>query len=336
MNHPILCAGAVLCAASISGAADFLSFTGTPVVEGPQYTLVTTNEWHQPGDHVRVGSYNIEMFSDGVGDEPTRTPEVAQHHAQMAAALIDRMNADVLVVQEVENGRMLQMLNDSLAHPYGVGFLTQYGAGSQDLAKMNEGVLSRFKVEQPTEIDFGPLLGPGRPTRGLFRFEVDLGDSHRLLVYVMHLKSNYGNKDRNIAQRKAALTILEADAEKVKASEPDVTWEVLAVGDTNVDPDLPEFARDPSFSPLKDWTDLWRKVPAADRITIPTRFGDPTKEFPPAAFDRFFASPEATNAPWAVSLPVAIREGCSADVTVLPGTKDHVSDHYPVYLDITK
>ncbi len=329
-------AAITLMAAPSLFAADFFTYTGTPVHEGPQFTLVTTNEFLTPGARVRIGSYNIENFTDGIDDEPTRTPDVAARHAKMASALLDRMDADILVVQEIENGKMLGLLNDDLAKPYAIGYLTQYGAGTKDVGKMNEGVLSRFKIESPTELDFGPLTGPGRPTRGLFRFEVDMGEQHRLLIYVMHLKSNFGNMPRNIAQRKAALQILRDDAENIRASDTNITWEIIALGDTNVDPDLPQFARDPSLNPLKGWVDLWRNVPAEDRVTIPTRHGDPSLEFDPAAFDRFFVSPELTNSPWTAGLPVSIKEGCSPDVAVLPGQGDHISDHYPVYLDLAK
>lgn len=328
--------GAALAAAPILFADDFFSYTGEPVVEPPAHVLVTTHAFSAPGDRFRVASYNIENFTDGVGDEPSRTPEVAERHARMAAVYINEMDPDLLVVQEIENGVMLEKLNNALARPFAVGYLAQFGSGGADPAKINEGVLSRFPVENPTELDFGPLQGPGRPTRGLFRFEVDLGEARRLLVYVMHLKSNYGNRERNIAQRRHALTILRADADRIVSEHPDVTWEIMAIGDTNVDPDLPQFAADPSFEPLADWVDLWRKVPAADRVTIPTRYGDPTKEFEPAAFDRFFVNPEMTNGPWTVSLPVAIPKGCSSDVNVMPGQGDHVSDHYPVYLDVTR
>ncbi len=49
-------------------------------------------------------------------------------------------------------------------------------------------------------------------------------------------------------------------------------------------------AGDPSLKPLSDWKDLWRGRPLAERTTLPTRYGDPKLEFPPACFDRLFAS----------------------------------------------
>jgi endonuclease/exonuclease/phosphatase family metal-dependent hydrolase len=316
---------------------DFFTFVGEPLREAVPPVMAISNAAAMPRNRIRIASYNIEMLEDGRGDGPERTPEIAARHARMAAELVAKVNADILLIQETENGDVMKLLNDALPAPYPFGFLTRFVSPGQDDIKMNIGAFSRFAVEDPTEIDFGPLTGPGRPTRGLFRFAVNLGDGRKLLVYTMHLKSNFGNKKRNIAQRAAALNILRADADAVIAAAPDAHWEIVAAGDTNVDPDRTEFANDTSFAPLRDWVDVWRQAPAPDRVTVPTRIGDPTLEFPPAAFDRFFVSPEMTNAPWTVSLPKALPEGCETDdSSVLPGTGRHVSDHYPVWIDLSK
>jgi hypothetical protein len=61
------------------------------------------------------------------------------------------------------------------------------------------------------------------------------------------------------------------------------------------------------------------------------------REFPPALFDRVVVQPELRVKPWQTSLPSVIMKGTEVnDVNVLPGQGDHVSDHYPIYLDILK
>jgi hypothetical protein len=104
-----------------------------------------------------------------------------------------------------------------------------------------------------------------------------------------------------------------------------------------VDPDQEQFATDPSFSSLSGWVDLWRGRPVEERITLPTRVGDPTLLFPPATFDRFFVSASLQEPPWVAGRPYVLQQGVDTNnVLSLPGENGHVSDHYPVYLDIVR
>jgi endonuclease/exonuclease/phosphatase family metal-dependent hydrolase len=289
------------------------------------------------GDRLRVASYNLEHFTDGLDDGPERTAELVQNQAAGAARLVDRIAPHVLVVQEIENSNSVRALNSKLAQPFPIAFITDLGTDSGEEGKLNLAVLARVPLLGPREIDFGPLTGPGRPTRGLLRFALDLGGDRRLLVYVMHLKSNFGHKARNIAQREAALRLLRGDAEALARNQSQYQWEMIALGDTNVDPELPEFARDTSFRPLKGWVDVWRGQPMPGRATIPTRLGDPEKVFPPATFDRIFVSPAMTNTPWVARDPGVIQEGCDTnDCFAAPGSKGHISDHFPVYIDLVR
>ena len=324
-------------AAAVARGEDSLTYTGAPKVEEPQLVISNAAPAAVSGERLRLGSYNLENFEDGNGDGPLRTVEVAGRHAGMAASIENKIDPDVLVLQEVENDIALRTFNQALAKPYPLGFITRLGTGSPNKEKMNLAVLSRHPLENLREIDFGPLTGPGRPTRGLLSFIVPLTDQHALLVYVVHLKSNFGKRDKNISQRRTALTLLREDAKQVIAAAGSRQLELVIVGDTNVDPDVPSFADDTSFQPLSDLRDLWREVPAAERITLPTRYGDPKLVFPPVAFDRFFVDKPLSAAPWVAQLPKSRPEGVvTNDVTVLPGLGGQVSDHYPVWMDVLK
>lgn len=326
-----------LLAATAARAEEFFTYTGEPVYQAPLEVFREPTALGAVPGRLRVASYNIEHFSDGVDDEAERTPALALAQAQGAARLIDQINPDLLVVQEIEGRDAVRLLNAQLTRPFGQAVVTQLGEMTQYADKLNLAVLSRVPLLSARELDFGLLSGPGRPTRGLLRVAVDLGGEHRLLVYVLHLKSNFGNAPRNIAQREAALNLMVKDVEAVRAQQPELHWEVLALGDTNVDPELEQFAADTSFRPLAGWADLWRGRPLAERTTIPTRVGDPAKEFPPAAFDRIFAGSALTNSPWVVGLPGVLQQGCATnDCNALPGVKGHLSDHYPVYVDVTR
>jgi endonuclease/exonuclease/phosphatase family metal-dependent hydrolase len=290
--------------------------------------------------HLRVASYNIENFTDAISDGPERTEEQFATQARGAAAILDGIEADIVLIIEIEGANSLRKLNDSLKKPYPFGWITDLGSGDggKHEQKLNLALLSRVELDEIREVDFAELSGPGRPTRGLIRFQKNLGDGHRLLGYGVHLKSNWGVKERNIAQRRHALQILTNDIAWVQSKQKAAFWEMVVLGDTNVDPALlPQFEGDTSFEPLAGWRDLWADVPASNRVTCDTRRGDEKLEFPPATFDRVFVSSDLTSAPWRAGSVAAIMAGtCTTNSHMPPGEGGHVSDHYPVYVDLMK
>ncbi len=286
--------------------------------------------------YIRIASYNLENFRDGFEDPPEFSENRVAGHAKGAAAIIAKINPDVLVLQEVENKYALRLLNNTLAEPYLSGYITFFRFSWGDVDPLNIAVLSRIPLKQVRTIRFSRTNGAVRPVRGLLTFEIDAGPHHRLLVYGLHLKSNFGDAHRNQLQRQRALEILDADARNVLRNDPENEYEVVVIGDTNVDPDNAQFAKDPSFTPLSAYLDLWHGRSIEERTTCPTRVGDPALLFPPACFDRVFVTTNLMTAPWIAGPPHVLQEGTRTnDVHVLPGDEGHVSDHYPVYFDVT-
>lgn len=319
---------------------------------------------------VRVATYNLEHFYDGHRDGVDRTPEVAARQVAGAAAIVASADPDVLMLQEIENADMVRQLNAALPIPYPYAYITRYISSFGAPDTLNDAMLSRLEPREVRQIAFHKLPHGRRPPRGALAARFSLAPGRDLLVYDMHLKSNYGKGPRNIAQRSIALHLLAADAEAERYRTAD--WAELSVvllGDTNVDPDVEEFADDPSLLALAGgYTDLWLGRPIEERTTIPTRQagpnGDTNLVFRPAAFDRIFASKDLTTpappppeldesvaalvdhygelypilpAPrYAISAPVAIPRGCATnDNLIQPGFGGHVSDHYLAYADIT-
>jgi len=314
-------------------------FSGEPATESAITVFTAPESVPFAGDQVRVGFYNIEMFTDGIKDGKNRTEALAVKQAEGAARIIEKMNPDILLISEIENARALDYLNAALQTPYPHGHVVLFGTGSgQQDEKMNIAMLSRIAPESVHEIDFGRLSGPGRPTRGIFRAEFDLGEQHYLLVYSLHLKSNYGNRQRNYAQRVNAMRILEQDALKMIESHPGRQWEMVVLGDFNTDPQDAKLADDPTLKVLSGWSDLWTEHPDLSSVhTVPTRRGDRMREFPPVIFDRILVHPGLREKPWDASIPGVIMEGAETnDVYEIPGKGRHVSDHYPVYIDISR
>jgi endonuclease/exonuclease/phosphatase family metal-dependent hydrolase len=324
---------------SRAGAAGLRPMYGEWYAEPPRILHYDHAATLPVGDGFRIASYNIANFTDGLEDREPRIPVHAENQAKAAAELVAEINPDILVIQEIENETSLQLLNHALPSPYPVAAITCIRGSPDWPEKLNLAVLSRLPIRGLRELDFSGLNGRASPPRGLLSFFVELEPGRNLLVYAVHLKSNFsGNRGANFAQRRNALRILRDDADKFLLTCSDSRWDVLVLGDMNTDPDMPDFARDPTLHPLADWVDLWRGRPISERETIPTRYGDPAQVFPPAAFDRFVVSKELTQSPWIAGAPGVLQKGVNtADVLAVPGADpDHASDHYPVYLDIRR
>lgn len=330
--------GLALAAGISAPAAEGPALTGRLSVETPRTVLYERKRLAAVGDRVRLASYNLQDFTDGRGDGDLRTPDRAERQARNAAALLDEINPDLVVIQEVENERALRLLNDRCARPFPAAFICRFAPGGDQDQKHNIALLSRLPVTGLRELDFGRLEGDARPPRGALSLVVELGEGHRLLVYGVHLKSNYGDRDKNVAKRWYALDIVAHDADRIRSKYPECEWEIVVAGDMNVDPESPGFAGDKSLEPLAGWLDLWQDRPLEQRITLPTRRGDPAAEFDPVTFDRFHASTELRQAPWIADLPQVLQKGCdTGHVQTAGGENDlHVSDHYPVWVDILR
>jgi len=316
-----------------------------PAVNAPDRSLVQdVDAFVQPGlapqplaDRVRIGTYNIQNFTDGENDGYGRTAAIVERQVQGAARALHEVQADLMVIEEIENSVILQRLNEALPEPYPLGYVTRFDEGGRN-DKLNIALLSRLPVREAKELDFSaiPRTRYGHPPRGVLRFQVDLGADRRLLGYGVHLKSNHGDRPENVAKRQAAIRLILEDAAALAEAEPGVAWEVVVAGDMNTDPENEAFSDDPSLTAFGDWLDLWRGRPIAERVTIPKRVGDPAFEYPDAAFDRVVVSPELGKAPWKATGLESVKKFVRIDNSYIrAGQEDgHVSDHYPVYLDL--
>ena len=319
-----------------SQASDLIACSGAIRIQAPLAVHLAPDKVQAIGSKIRFCTYNIQDFSDGFNDASNRTPALARGQARDAAGLIRAVNPDVVVMQEVENGESLAMLNGSFHKPYPLAYVARFGFGEQRKDKLNIALLSRVRIGNLREIDFEYMEGDRCPVRGVLSFTIPAGEGHRFLVYAVHLKSNFGEQARNIAMREGAMRLVRKDADAFMKKNPGVQWEVLVLGDMNVDPDDAQFRKDTTLAPFADWHDLWRGRSLSERVTVPTRHGNPMLEFPPACFDRFIVSPSLKVEPWTVGEPMRLLRGVdTADVNTLPGVDSrHVSDHYPAYLDV--
>jgi len=307
------------------------------LTQEPVWPIRAEDLAHELGDTLRLCTYNIQDFTDGDGESYMRTSNVVQRHIASAADIVNAIKPDVLVIQEIENAVMLTRLNEMVAPPYPFGCITDFGE-ERGWVKRNIAALSRFPVRRALEIDFS--LGDEQPAipRGILALEIALDERHVLLVYAVHLKSNFGDPASNMAKRAGALEYIRDHVEQLTSTETNVVWEVAVIGDMNVDPDLERFAADTSLKAFEDWDDLWRGRPLEERVTIPTRAGDPALAFPAAAFDRIIVSPALAREPWVAGEAVSYQHGVDLEnvFTRAGQSERHVSDHYPVYVDLRR
>jgi len=315
-----------------------LSFSGKPLIEKPVTVADRAAHAAPPGSRIRLCTYNIQHFTDGHDDWVDKTAAQSRAQARHAAALISRIDPDLIFIQEIENARVLKWLNAAMAKPYPLAYITDFGSEVGRDVSLNIALLSRLPVKGVREIDFGGLVGEGRPPRGFLSGFIALGGVHRLLVYGVHLKANVGERGANYAKRWNALRILRADAERLRKRYESYVWEVVVMGDMNVDPDSPDFGDDPTFQPLIDWVDLWLGRPIETRTTIPPRGQGEERRFSPQGFDRFIVSNELVREPWLGVVPKVVSVGVDTENRdTVPGeSRSHISDHFPVYMDVLR
>ncbi|MEM7390800.1 MAG: endonuclease/exonuclease/phosphatase family protein [Verrucomicrobiota bacterium] len=292
------------------------------------------------GETIKVCTYNIQNLLDGINDPYYRTSLKTKRQTEGAARILSELNADIVFLQEIENHVILSRLNKLIEKPYPIAYITQF----DDSKKINVALLSRVPIHNVRELEFSRWGDPAKPPRGTLRAEVDLGKNRRLLAYGVHLKSNHGSHkspdehEKNIAKRVAALRIIKDDVDRIQEADPEVNYESIIVGDFNTDPDVERFASDPTIDVLESWKDLWRGFPLDERTTLAERQGDPELAWPSICFDRVVVSPGLTKAPWRADRPHVLQKGVDiANIYVHPGENDiHVSDHYPVYVELRR
>lgn len=326
-----------LLASGVSSLGAWLPLEGEPRIRPAEQVLWTGQQTAtEPGTVLRVASYNVQDFFEG-HDAQRRTWANARRQARLAARIVDQMEADLLLLQEFETAKMLRLFNDKLDQPFAFGYITRLGEDLGQRHRLNLAVLSHFPLEEVTEIDFASMNGPGRPTRGLLRFVLRLPGELDLVIYNLHLKSNWGDAHRNQSQRHHALRLLRKDFASFKESRGEATPTALLIGgDFNTDPEAPSFAGDDSLRPLDDLIDLWAGRPLAERITVPTRYGVSHLQFPPVTFDRFYVSSHLKDGPWIAGQPHVLYLGVyTNDVRVVAGENEKAaSDHYPLFFDL--
>ena len=263
---------------------------------------------HANADPLSIGTYNVRNFLD-VFDDPYANDEEVEvkprADIQQLAAAIEKLDADVVVFQELENEYVLQAMIDEFLPAGGYRYVaaqrTNSGRG------INLGVISRLPILELRSYRMQTLTHPDAPgrewrfARDVMRVTLDAGIDRPVEVFCVHLKSNRsgpGDENSSLYRTAEAMRIKQILADEV-AQDPGML--AVVAGDFNSNYETrPEQPRPwpamehllkndrPGQPPLL--TDLHAHLTDEQRVTIP---GD--GRYPPATFDYILATPALTQ-----------------------------------------
>lgn len=282
-------------------------------------------------DTLTVGAYNLQNVFD-VWDNPYTKDETTQvksrDHIRALARAIKALDADVLVVQELEHEQLLTALVQEFLPDAGYDYIA--AVPSNDPRGILLGCVSRYPITQVASHRHQWFVHPDQPdtphrfSRDLLRFTLDVGLSRPLHVYNVHLKSNRSTTGDTHAKRKRT-----AEAMRVKqilrdhiAAEPGLL--AVVAGDFNSayetrpeqDRPWPAMAHlrapEPNGSILL--TDVHDALTDTQRVTHPG-----SGRYPPVTFDYILAA------------PAMAQRYIPGSAAVLPqGPLTEGSDHLPI------
>lgn len=190
-------------------------------------------------DLVRVATWNVHLFFDDVCDsgrcgrsdfESVPSTAEFQGRAEQIAQAIERLEVDVIMLEEVENQRALDAIASYLPAGWVTAVLGETGfAASVDVAVLARIPLSEVRTHRGTRL---PLPDGGTTTFARELLEVRLRNG--MIVFAAHFRSKVGDEPaRRLAEATAARAIVLGAA----AEEPGAT--VVLGGDLNDVPGSP-------------------------------------------------------------------------------------------------
>ena len=267
--------------------------------------LLSPAAWAQ-ADTITIGSYNVRNFLDVFDDPYTNDESVrvkSRRDIQALARALQRLDADVVVFQELENEYVLQAMVDEFLPNAGYRYITAQRTNSG--RGINLGVISRVPIQELRSYRMQTLTHPDAPgrtwrfARDVMRITLDVdgneGDQ-TIDVFNVHLKSNRDGPDdpnSRLYRTAEAMRVKEIVADEL-AKDPGFLAVVTGDFNSNYEtrPEQPRpwpamahlLQAEPGDTPV--FTDLHTALSDKQRVTIP---GD--GRYPPATFDYILATP---------------------------------------------
>ena len=236
---------------------------------------------HYRFDGLRVATLNTQFLFDGLGDEgqadfPAKgDPKKAQEHRGRIGDIIRMLDADVVMLQEVENERVVRRLVDeSLAE---LGYEVYFVEGYDTFTGQDVALLSRLPVENIGRTDDRVAVGRPGSSYGVSKnlyARMNLGSVPVTLIGLHFLArpDDRSRKNRREAQAEVIRRLVEQEHALGRA--------VIVLGDLNdYDRDIPDVAgyrpitnvlsriKAAGPGPDDDLYNLMADVPQSDRFT---------------------------------------------------------------------
>ncbi|MGI5844582.1 MAG: endonuclease/exonuclease/phosphatase family protein [Candidatus Xenobium sp.] len=257
---------------------------------------------------VRLATWNLhDLFDarDDPYDDEVPTPERLEADLEARARVLRELDADLLAVQEVETGELLQELARRTGYQQVV-----LREGNDVQRGIDVGILSRLPLQgSRTHLDDRLPRTRGAPRDSRFSrdcLEVHVAVPGGLVLLINHFKSQaFGGR------RSEALRLAQAGRVREIALELD-RFPLAILGDLNADPDSP------SLAPL-------RSPP----------FLDPLEALPPAGRVTWRKGSRESALDYILVNQALARRVVPGSVRILDGVAvQAASDHRPVMLDL--
>jgi len=203
-------------------------------------STVFSTEPSPSNEPFRVVSWNVENFFD-VYDDPysrdqvTKPAYVSEGRQKNVAAVLKELNADVVALQEVENRYLLQEFVDKYLPEMRYQVVLVEG---NDTRGIDVALLSKIPIEEVATYQHRRFQSSAGEIMGFRRdlLRVKLGAPYNGDIYVVHLKSQFGDKVADVVREAEATEMVKIMAEN-GAGNPD--YRAMITGDFNEVPDMP-------------------------------------------------------------------------------------------------
>lgn len=231
--------------------------------------------------------WNVEWFP---GRKPNASQKARTDHLAAVKPVIERLDPDVLGLEEVSDAAAAQTLVDHLAG-FRVDVCTQFVRETGEPTHQQTVLCSRLPLIHAWAESWKPGAGGITPRRGFVFGAYQPSPGRILLVYGLHLKSNRedepGGAATNTAMREESARQLLVHQQAMAQAYGRMGRVELTVvgGDLNTSLDDPRFEQETS---LRAWINAgfrwaWEGVPLGDRLTLPSE-----GRYPAACFDHVF------------------------------------------------
>ena len=268
---------------------------------------------------LKAMSWNIRWFPGG---HPEASKADKTEQLKSASAILEKTQPDIFLAQEIRDEKAFKALlenNSDLKSNIITRFMEFDG---KTPAPQQCAIASTLEAESARQESFKPVRNLPGLQRGFAFAALKHPDGGLIMTYCVHLRSNRGNENPDVAKTIAAIrkeSIRQIITHKKQTAQTYADRKIIGWvigGDFNSNHDR-QF---PLCTAIADLTkegfhNTWDQTPLKDRLTW--RNNPRFEDYKPTTFDYIFTSGFAKN-----------------QATLIPNVPLNVSDHAPVVLEL--